>query len=232
MTIVVSPGTSEGGLSAIRTSIQVKGYGTDTATPVQNAMINSVYRRVVGMRRWWFLEVVNDTSLTLEAGANQVPIDIEDFLFLDAVRLSSGTDYIEIEHLPVQEFRNEQHNNQRSGEPIYWTRVNNRLHFWPTADKDYTVSLDYVKDPPDLAADDDITVLPAAFQDVLAWGAIKELCFRERDMDGRDIANDEYATILNNMVHQDGLEQRQTASEVTYSGEPDLVNRNIPNWLT
>lgn len=223
MTIVVSPGSSEGALEALRTSIQQKGYGTDTEA-AQNSMINSVYRRIIGMRRWWFLEVANNTDLELTTGSDQVVLDIDDFLHLDAVRLESGTTYINLQYVQPQALRDLANEDRIADIPMYYTRINNRVHVWPIADRDYTVSIDYIKDPADLAADDDIPVIPAAYRDVLVWGAIKELCFRERDDSGLNWAASEYETILNHMTHQNGLEQRQTPQEVGRSGALDSVN--------
>jgi hypothetical protein len=231
MTIIVTTSSTNTDLANLRDLIQAKGYGTDTANPAQNTMINSVYRRVLGMRRWWFFEVVKDTTLSLAVSDNTADLtNIADFFLLDAVRLRQTTaNYTpQLEHLPVQEFRELQNYapNDR-GTPQYWTRVNNELHFWPTSDAVWTLEVDYVKQVPDLANDSDEAVIPAPYLDVLVWGAIKELCFRERDDNGRALANDEYNTILQDMKHQDGLEQRQTPSEVGHSGQVGSVNAGL-----
>lgn len=211
-------------LGDIKTSIQNKGYATDTAT-AQASMINSVYRRVIGMRRWWFNEVPNNTSLTLATGTQSVSLaGITDFLHVDAVRISTASSQSEIEYVPPQELRDLYHTDRTNGEPLFWTRTGGSLYFWPVADQNYTVSVDYIKYPATLVADGDATIIPDAYQDVLVWGAIKELTFRERDAEGRSLAEDEFQTILATMRHQDGLEQRQTPSEVGYSGEVTSVN--------
>lgn len=209
----------------IRTAVRAKGYELDTTDP-QLSMLNSVYRRVMGQRRWWFNQVVNDTSLTLSSGASTFSLaGVTDLAHVDAVRFTTATDnWVEPEFRPIQQVRALQNSDEQTSTPMYWSRSGSTVYVWPFADRAYTVSLDYVRQPTALTADGNATLLPDMYQDVLTWGVIKELCFRERDNDGRAIANEEYNQILDQMRHQDGLEQRQTPSRVVNTGEISSVN--------
>lgn len=225
MPIVVTPVSSEGALEYLRSAIQARGYGTDTAPDVQNHVLNSVYRRVIGMRRWPFLEVDGSTALECVIGQRAYDLtDIPDLLHVDAVRAELGTEYIELKHKGQQDFRTLEHSWRDHGQPEFWTRIGNRLLIWRRPDAAYTLVVDYVKDPPDLASDEDQTALPAAYQDVLVWGAIAELCFRERDAEGFAMAKGEYGTRIIDMMNEYGVRQRQNSSHVKQSGTWDHLN--------
>lgn len=227
MTIVVSPSNSETTLAQIRSIIQYKGYGSDTAPEIQNSMINSVYRRILGMRNWWFNDEFADTSIGLTAGDGTAALSpVERLHRVDAVRLQYGTEYPAIAYMPPQEFHENYHHDRTVGIPRYWTQVDDELHFWPLPDKAYTIVLDFNKRPATLVNDSDVVRIPEAYVDVLVWGAIKELCFRERDDAGRNYADQEYRDIVQDMKHRDGIQQKQTSSQVGYSGELDEVNRH------
>ena len=226
MTIIVAPSLSETTLSESRTIIQYKGYGSDTAPAVQNSMINSVYRRVIGKRRWWFYDVVADTSTTTTAGNQRVDLSVpERLLYVNAARIQNGSEYDDLQYLPLQEIREASHLDRDQRRPQYWSIADDELILWPVPDVAYTVVLDYTKRPPELSADTAQVDIPQIFIDVLVWGAIRELCFRERDDTGRAFADSEYREILNDMYQQDNMRQRQNASQVGYSGEVDEVNR-------
>ena len=223
-TTYVSTGGGASGLANLRSDLQLKGYGTDTAE-AQTSMLNSVYRKIIRMRRWWFLEVADDQSLTCVAGQQQYNLNsIADLLHVDRVRLQSGDDYLFPRYLPHKQFFEEAHEDPSQGAPIYWTWVNKTLYLHPLPDTNYAIELDYVKDPPDLSGDDDEPVLPAAYQDLLVWGAIREITFRERDTEGWSIANTEFVEGLREMTHQDGLVHRADSDEVEHTDDVASVN--------
>lgn len=216
-------------LAQLRTALQTRGYATDTAT-AQSELLNSVYRRIIGMRRWPWLEVANNTALSTVAGTVSVDIDavVSDFLHLDAVRLTFGTDYLEPEYIRPQEYRELAHSYRDQGAPRYWTRIDDDLYFWPTPDKAYTINLDYTKDPPDLTADGDSPIFDDTYHDVLVWGAIAELTFRERDPDGYSMANAQYGQRLNDMMLEYGVRQRHNSSRVVRTGTWDYLKQDTP----
>lgn len=224
MTVVVPGADAFGSLADLRSRLQQRGYGTDTKF-AQNALINSVYRRIWGMRRWWFLEVAFDTSLVTTANTESVALSaVEDLLHVDRVLLSYGSETYPLKYVRQSEFNalKPELTPITPGTPTVWTRVAGSLYFYPTPDKAYTVLLDYVKEPPPLVSDSDVSVLPPAYEDLLVWGPIRELTFRERDDNGWALANTEYNERLGDMVRQDGLEQRQTSQEVVRSDDGEF----------
>jgi hypothetical protein len=218
MSIVVTPSSTTGALADIRSCIQAKGYGTDTVA-AQNSMINSVYRRIIGMYRWPFLELTDNSTIVCVAGQTKCNIGvIQDLLHIDAVRVEYGTEYYDLEYAPFQGFRDLEHLDRAVGVPRYWTAGDNELRLWPAPDRAYTVKIDYIIDPADLVGDTDVPVIPPAYRDVLCWGAIAELTFRERDVEGYNIAKQEYLSIIDNMKAEYGVKQRQSSEQVRRSG--------------
>src|SRR5690606_24478247 len=192
---------------------------------VQNAALNSVYRRVIGMRRWPFLEVLRNQDIVCTVGQDAYSLGlISDLLHVDGVRAEYGSQKFELEYLSPQEFRDYQHAHTDNGVPEYWTKAGSRLYIWRRPDRPYVLSIDYVKRPPDLVSDEDQTVLDPVYLDVLVWGAIAELCFRQRDVEGYEMAKNEYGTRLIDMMNDYGVRQRQTSSQVVRSGTFDYLD--------
>jgi hypothetical protein len=224
MAIVVSASSTTGALADVRSCIQFKGYGSDTAPGIQNSMINSVYRRIIGMYRWPFLELADNSTIICNVGQMKYNIGvIEDLLHIDAVRIEFGTDYYDLEYAPFQTFRNLEHTERSQAVPRYWTAGDQELRLWPAPDREYIVKIDYIIDPPDLVGDTDVPIIPPAYRDVLCWGAIAELTFRERDVEGYNIAKQEYLSIIDNMKAEYGVKQRQTSEQVGRSGTYDIL---------
>lgn len=206
-------------LTQLQASIQAKGYGTDTAA-AQLDMLNSAYREVLGKRRWPFLEKQDATIPTVVGTASYSLAGITDFLHVDAVRLeiTATKDFPEIDYLPPQEFRSLEHTDRDNGTPAYWTFVNQVLRIYPAPDKVWTLRIDYAKRPPDLSAGGDIPVLPDAYHDILVWGAVRELTFRERDWNANQRADAYYQTRVVEMMSELGVRQRQSTRQVIQTG--------------
>jgi hypothetical protein len=213
MTIIVSTPTVTGQLSSLLSDLQQRGYASDTAA-AQIILLNSSYRRVCAYRRWPWLESQTASIATVNGTSAYNLSTIADFLFLDAVRSEQGTNYYELEYKDPQTFRTLQHNYRDRSTPEYWTREGEQIKIWPTPDGIYTLTIDYIKRPTDLANDTDVPLIPVNYRDILIWGAIMELTFRERDTYTYQLAEQQYQGRLNEMMAEYGLSQRQTASEV------------------
>lgn len=204
-------------LAAIRTAIQAKGYATDTATQ-QTEAINSVYRELTGMRRWSWLEA-QSTGKTTTVGQSYVTNlnlggELPNFGVVDAIRLSINDDNYNLDYLPPQELRDLLHVDEATGVPEFWTYFNSRFTFYPIPDQVYTLTIDYIKDPDDLSADGDVPILPITHHDILVWGAIKEMAFRQRDWNAFNAANGEFTERLNRLQKSEGIRQRQRPGHV------------------
>lgn len=205
-------------LGQLRTAIQQRGWDTDTAT-VQNEVVNAAYREIAGKRRWSWLDT--QVTATATVGTNAVttgfPADVRGNA-LNAVRISTGTDYYELEYLAPQDFREEQHANRDNGVPAWWTYYAGQLLIQPRPIAAYSVVIDYTKDPPDLSADADTPLIPATYHDVLVYSAIEELAARERDGNTAAWAHARYKEKLREVEQEEGISQGQTSSRVADSG--------------
>lgn len=206
-------------LAEIQAAIQAHGYAPDTSDR-QTIFINQCYREVCGMQRWPFLEA-QDVSQVTTAGQAGYPLDaLPTWRSIDAVRISipAQQQYVRMEYLAPQDFRDREHISPEPSTPSYWTFINQELRFWPVPDDSYSVTIDYISEPPDLAADADVPVLPVTYHDVLVWGAVERLAYRERDWLGRQFAQQERELSLKRMDEEFMVRQRQTSSHVKKSG--------------
>lgn len=200
-------------LAELRAAIQNKGYGTDTATQ-QTGALNSVYRRINGLRRWSYLER-RTTALAATAGQASVSlVTLAPLMWVDAVRIEFGTEYDELAYTPVQDFRDYAHADRDTGRPVRWTEAAGELHLWPKPERAYTLTIDYLTTPADLSADGDIPVFDSTYHDVLVWGAVAEMAYRQREYTAAAHATNEYRERLAEMTRGYGITQRQTPLEV------------------
>lgn len=211
-------------LTQLYAAIQAKGYTTDTQAQ-QLIELNGIYREICGEQRWMFLEA-QDTNLTTVAGtsAYALPASMTTGAFtwrsLDACRLQIAgiQQYNNLKYMPVQDFREYEHIDRDQSTPYYWTWYANAMHFFPVPDSAYTAVIDYIIQPLDLAQPTDVPVLPLAYHDILVWGAVEGMCFRERDWLGRQFADTKKEALLKKMEEEYLIRQRQTSSHVKKSG--------------
>lgn len=211
-------------VAALQTSLQAKGYGTGTAA-VQIELLNSAYRTICGLHRWDWLTKQNSSITTVIGTRTYDLAAITDLLSVDAVHLEAGTNYIEPTYKPPLELRDLAHSDRANGVPLHWTILAQDLQLWPSPDKVYTVTIDYIMDPPDLVAAGAGPVFDPTHHDVLVWGAAKELAYRERDWSAVAYAKQFYDTQLAQMERSYGIKQRQNPSHVRQSDFQERVAR-------
>lgn len=189
--------------AALQALIQDQGYGTDTAT-VQARAIQSTWRRVLGMRRWAFLDAT--ANVTATTGSETVSLSsITDFGRIKRVRIISGTDrYDALDYRTSGEIRDLLSENADQCAPEYWSLWAGAVLLFPRPDKAYTVTIDYVKKPAYSTTD---IVFPEMHQDVLVWGAVASLAYRQREYTAAAYAQNEYQSRLQEMIRAYALEQ-------------------------
>lgn len=207
--------------------VQALGYATDTETP-QLSMLNQIHRRVIDTRRWRFLLVTEQLAETT-VGDGTYALSTKETV--DAVRLEIGTERLTLEYQPISLVRDFEHMYRDNGVPEYWTIVGTELHIWPLPDRKYKIILDYVTKPSVLSTKETNIQVPDSHADILVWGVIMALTFRERDWEGHNFARQMYAEYLAEMLAQWGQQQRQTSGKVVDSGFYDEYNITDP-WLT
>lgn len=207
-------------LTQLQASIQAKGYPSDTASAAQQLdALNGAYREICGMQRWPFLEK-QDATLVTVAGTPDYTVPMTDWRSLDAVRIElvANSWFADLEYAEPQDFRDMEHIDRDTARPAYWTWINQQLRFYPTPDANYTVRIDYVMQPPDLAVGADVPVVPLVYHDVLVWSAIEAVAYRERDWLGRQFAETKKEAQLKRMEDEYLIRQRQSSSHVKQSG--------------
>ncbi len=199
-------------LADYRASVRALGYDGLTDAQVDVA-IQQARRRVFQDRRWSFLEAGN-TSLSTANGVATVSLAaITDLAHLDSVRHTTAQ-RDPLAWRPYQILRDLRQNHpDDSGPPEYWTRYNGALLLWPTPDAAYALDIAYIKYPGDLVAATNDTV-PDRYRDLVTWGAVIPLAFRQREFQAASSAENVYDQLLAQYFALDATEQRQTSRQV------------------
>jgi len=211
--------------------VQALGYGTDISAPQLKAL-NMLHKRIVNTRRWRFLGSV-ESSLTTSVGVGEYTVDtLADTKRIDAVRLrASNGDAINLEHQEQATVRDFTNLFPENGTPQYWVQIGAKLHIWPKPDKAYSILVDVVDIPTELTESGKNVQIPDSHADILVWGTIMGITFRERDWEGHNFSRQMYAELLAEMQAQFGMSDRQTPKTVANSGFHDSFNVDSP-WLS
>jgi hypothetical protein len=196
--------------------VQALGYGSDTED-AQLLMLNQVHRRILNARRWTFLLTV--VTKTTEPGKEGVTFESEPVKSqrIDAVRINEA----DISPLDLPTLRQWTHDNPNPGRPEYWAHMGGEILFYPIPDQEYVATIDAVANPLTLTSVEDNVQVPDSHVDILTYGIIMQLTFRERDWDGHNFARQMYAELFTEMLAQYGMKQRQQSDRVTNSGQWD-----------
>lgn len=197
-----------------KTAVRAAGYDGSDDTALLDA-INEARRSIVDERRWKWMEAVGNTALVLAYDTPSVALNVVDLLYVDAVRIQFGTERPLLTWLPLQELREKEHDDRTPGVPRYWTQAAGQLRVYPSPDKAYTISLDYMKTITDLAVDADVDgYLPVSFKGLVKWKAAALMAFRQRDGLGMQSAEAAYQAELTRKAGQDSIDQRQHSQQV------------------
>lgn len=214
----------------ILSRLQALGYGTDTEAS-QLLALNTVHKRIVNTRRWRFLLSVDKSKSTV-AGTGTVSLStLATTQRVDGVRLEVGTERFSVEYVEPEVMRDYEHQYRDTGTPEFWSVIGTELHLWPIPDKVYTVVLDLVALPTEITTKGTEVQVPDSHADILVWGTIIPVTFRERDWDGHNFARQMYAELLAEMLAQFGMSDRQSPKTVAESGFFDGYDPESA-WLT
>jgi hypothetical protein len=185
-------------LGQLKTSVQARGFAADTVTS-QVEMVNSVYRELYSMREWWWLEASSSAVATVIGTQAYTPSPTT-FQTIKRVWLVSAGVEIPLEYLPPHDLRKRTNDNDSNARPKYWSFFNAQIQLYPVPEAVYTIGYDYISRPADLAADGDTPVIPSQYHDVMVWGAVAELSFRERNYEAYNVARTRYVEKLQSMM--------------------------------
>ena len=197
----------------------VEDLGFDgTTDAIKERAVNSARQRVCRDGRWNFTQS-DSQSLTTTAGTAEVAATgITNFLRPDAVRLLDGDDPVPLAWQPYQLLRERQTQEPDVGQPVFWTERNGTLIFFPTPDRAYTVDLEYVFVPADLAGETEDD-MPEHLASLVQWAAAVDILFRQRDLAAASAADGHYKnTLLPAAFSQDKTYQRQNPRRVRKTG--------------
>ncbi len=201
-------------LTTYRTSVQLLGYDA-IATATIDAAVQAARRRVLGDRRWSYLETTAATIPTVADVATISLAGITDLANIDAVRMNDSAGKLPMAWRPRQIIRDLQDNYAATGVPEFWTRVKNTVVFYPTPSKVLTITVEYIPAAADLAASPAVCVIPDRHQDLVIWAAVVPLAFRQRGLAESSAADQYYSKVLlPRHAGQDAVEQRQTSEQI------------------
>ncbi len=192
----------------LQTQVQDAGYATDTASQQARA-IKATWRRVLGMRRWKFLDKRAGVSIATGLGGVDLAPLITDLAQVSGARLL--VDGYLLKFIPSNEMLDRQALDTDTGTPEYWSMYGTTLFLHPIPNRTYVVTVEYKMAPTYSTTD---ILFPELHQDVLVWGAVMRLARRQRDWNGVADAKAEYQDALRALIHSYGIEQRQSTAEV------------------
>lgn len=192
--------------------LELKGYDGGTPEQLSDA-VNEGRRRLVQDRRWSFLDSTDATLVTVPNEATVALAGIADLAHVDAVRPAdvNGEDF-ETRFVSWQELRQKQSRCPLVGLPEYWSRRAGQIGLYPTPDRAYTLTVEYVAAIADLVDDDPL--FPDAMKDLVVWAAVPTLAFRQRDSWAMSAAEGKYASLFRTAASQDAIQQRQSSQQV------------------
>lgn len=182
----------------IKTALQALGYGTDTDT-VQNTLIDQAYREVAGSRTWSWLEGIQ-TNATLAVGDNTVNALATDIDTVNDVFIELGSTYLApLTEMDAEELLRRAHEDRTNDIPLYYAQYEGSLFVHPRPDQVYTITIHYHKVPTMPTGDSWVPPFPDTFHEVLVYGALKQMAFRQRDWSAFNVADATFRMILRQM---------------------------------
>lgn len=201
--------------------VQSLGYATDTKA-AQLTMLNQVQRRISNARRWTFLLTTSTKVATVNNPGVVFDTTLGETKRIDAVRLEdSGSNGFELTPIELQTIRQYIVEDEATGKPEYWARRGQEILLYPIPDAAYTIVIDSVINPAVIASEATNVSIPDSHVDILTWGIIQQITFRERDWDGHNFARQMYSELFTEMIGQYGMLQRQSSTHVISSGQWD-----------
>jgi len=199
-------------VSEVQAGVQALGYGADTASQ-QITFTALVQRRVLGLRRWYFLET-QAANLVTVAGTSAVPVTTADLLHIHAVRQAQGTNYPDLDPMELQQLRSLRHQDRTPSTPYAWAQANGTIELYPIPDKVYALTVDYSKHPTAPTTGADLLVIPSAYINVLVFGVAEMLAFRQRDWNAVAGFKGEYKEAIKEMIGAENIKQRQASDTI------------------
>lgn len=204
-------------LASVKTSLQARGYGTDT-TSAQTEFTKAVLRRIYSERPWRFLNRTN-SGITVAVGASTVSLstitDLQGGKIKGVRLVPSSGDTLEMEEIPWEELRKYDAADSSNDTPLYYARQDNTtLQLWPRPNWTYTVVVDYVLLPALPALDTDTITFPDEHMDVIVDGLAVLMASRQRDWPARDRWKQDFDDSYAKFARAQGMGSAQSPAQM------------------
>jgi len=155
-------------------------------------LINTVIQEMNRMGRYWFAET--SLALTYTLGINTYNLGSIDPKDVTRIRREAENYQGELQELNYRAFQRKFENNIPPIQmPKRWSKFNNTLFFDSIPDQDYTITLYYFEDIPQVVNTTDTLIIPFKDEDVIREGVYAYLCERI----GRPDFGEAYQNYLN-----------------------------------
>lgn len=205
-------------LTQLQAELQARGYSSDTSA-AQTAAINAAIRDVRNYRNWpW-----DDAEVTATIAANVSFLTAFPATVVEPteVRISYGTPVTEeynLVYLQPDDLFDLLTTDTGVGVPEFWTWRNGNIYVYPTADREYTATIQHSGPADTLSLGGDTINLPDGFINPVLWGALTHLAYRERDWSAMAESNRMFHQTITRAAADLALAARGDASVVKRSG--------------
>jgi len=150
---------------------------TDLASEVKNAIQTTI--RSYEKQRLWFNETATALACVVSVETVTVP---SDYLFASRLEIVQNSAATELFEMPFDMIR-EMNTQQSVGLPTYYAEYGPRFYLSNVPDSAYAVNLYYVHKLPALSANTDTNKWLSAAEDVIVYGAAKNVASKIQDWD-------------------------------------------------
>jgi hypothetical protein len=208
-------------LADYRASIRVKGY-VGQADADLDSVINESRRELARKKLWTWRLTQNSAVSTTLSNTTVSLAAITDLSQIQGVRLRFNNIYYDLDWMELEELQDNIATDSalagtNNAVPLYWSRRGaTDIIIWPAPDQAYTVIVDYAKSLDTLSDPANLTdlIVPDDLRDVVAWGAIRILAFRQRDQFAIQYAVENYNSVLRSALDNDTKQSRSESTQV------------------
>jgi len=201
----------------------LRRYGFDDEDPLL-VWLNAAMHEIESRADWVFKQRTN--IVNMGSGTNSIalpadfgrPITVADITDESA----AGGTRVPLEYWDPRKWDREIDNEQTSGKPSIYTRVNDQLLVWAVPDADRVISLFYERSLEDLANPTDEPDFPDAFHYTIVRGAAMLALQAESEEDRATVAQNEFEGMLGKLVEtwsSAQIGETQTVQDVIHYGD-------------
>lgn len=193
-------------LAGIRKRVLVDKLDDDEFEPeVVDNFINDTLRNIYNQFELPFQEKIFQGTIPAGASMFQLP---DDLALMQSQTLAGVPGFSKLQ-VRWREFiqRNPDVANAPASAPGMWALYSNNILLSAPTDKEYTMTMYYIKKPKRLEQDTDIPELPEEFEELLVLGAYKRILDRNEDFDLGNAVETQYQNILSQLVNRYGYRE-------------------------